>query len=200
MSRRSGSACFCRALDHYKSHRPFMYICQSCSIALWEAYSMSTKRCSWPSLNRAPTDFWSLSLWAGFFFVVGGYWAEVHLHWPSLCHWMRLGAFQGVSLPATQSSANYLLLAVTYASFILFKKRPIRGATWAYAALALIDVQANMLIVAAFRWIFSRFLWSIQCLWNIDREKSEDEKRWFALYDRQMPNVLEAYRGRHSIQ
>eukprot|EP00884_Botryococcus_braunii_P023208 jgi/Botrbrau1/9571/Bobra.0089s0025.2 len=65
---------------------------------------------------------------------------------------LTLRGMQGVSLPATQSSANYLLLAVIYGSYILFKRKAIRGATWAYAALALIDVQANMLIVAAFRY------------------------------------------------
>lgn len=63
-------------------------------------------------------------------------------------------AAAGVSLPALQSAAVYALLAAVYGGARLASHglaRPLARPWWQYAALAALDVEANYLVVTAFR-------------------------------------------------
>lgn len=60
-------------------------------------------------------------------------------------------AVQGVSLPTTQSFINYILLAAVYGSILVYSKRPLQNAWYKYAALAVLDVEANYLLITAYR-------------------------------------------------
>ncbi len=55
---------------------------------------------------------------------------------------------QGVSLPATQTVPNYALLSLVYGTALLAKRvRPVNAWT-SYAAVSLLDVEGNFLVVS----------------------------------------------------
>lgn len=61
---------------------------------------------------------------------------------------------QGISAPTLQSALNYLLLALCYSHIHLRKQPrwlplPLSKPWWTYALLALLDVEANFLLVRA---------------------------------------------------
>uniref|UniRef100_A0A061RZ52 Solute carrier family 35, member F1/2 n=1 Tax=Tetraselmis sp. GSL018 TaxID=582737 RepID=A0A061RZ52_9CHLO len=58
----------------------------------------------------------------------------------------------GVSLPATQSTLNYALLGISYGVAQLITSTPRKRPLWNYAVLALFDVEANCLVVMAYRY------------------------------------------------
>lgn len=75
----------------------------------------------------------------------------------------------GVTLPALQSAANYLLLAVVNGGFRLFKHGTTRSLArpwWQFAALALLDVEANFLVVLAFKYTSITSVTLLDC-WSI---------------------------------
>ncbi|KAK9802978.1 hypothetical protein WJX73_002803 [Symbiochloris irregularis] len=57
----------------------------------------------------------------------------------------------GVSLPTTQSFINYVLLAALFGGTLVYSKRPLQNAWYKYAALAVLDVEANYLLITAYR-------------------------------------------------
>ena len=60
---------------------------------------------------------------------------------------------QGASLPTTQSFINYVLLATIYGGIWLRSgNRVTRNVWYKYAALAGLDVEANYLVVLAYRY------------------------------------------------
>eukprot|EP00887_Chlorella_sp_A99_P003924 scaffold11.g3924.t1 len=63
----------------------------------------------------------------------------------------RLLADAGVSTPTLQSSLNYLLLAIVFGTLRWRHRQPLVHPLRSYAALALLDVEANFLVVLAFR-------------------------------------------------
>ncbi|BDA51211.1 Solute carrier family 35 member F1 [Coccomyxa sp. Obi] len=68
---------------------------------------------------------------------------------------------KGISLPATQTVPNYALLSLVYGTALLAKRiRPVNAWT-SYAAVSLLDVEGNFLVVLAFRYTF---LTSVQLL------------------------------------
>jgi len=64
----------------------------------------------------------------------------------------NLLATHGVSLPTTQSAMNYVLLAVVFGVARRFSREPSRVAMWRYALLAFFDVEANFLVVMAYKY------------------------------------------------
>jgi solute carrier family 35 protein F1/2 len=80
----------------------------------------------------------------------------------------------GVSVPTTQSALNYALLSVTYLGYRAATRgwrslTRLRLAWWRYALLGTLDVEANFLIVLAYRYtsITSVMLidaWTIPCV------------------------------------
>ena len=59
---------------------------------------------------------------------------------------------QGVYAPTLQSALNYLLLAVVFSALHVRRRGwTLAGRWWAYAGLAALDVEANLLLVSAFR-------------------------------------------------
>lgn len=54
---------------------------------------------------------------------------------------------RGVSIPTTQSALNYLLLCL----YLFFRKGKLQRPWWAYLGIALVDVEANYLVVRAYR-------------------------------------------------
>ena len=59
-------------------------------------------------------------------------------------HW----TVQGVSLPATQTVPNYALLAIVYGVLQLGRREKRQNGFGGYAAVALLDVEANFLVVS----------------------------------------------------
>jgi len=56
-------------------------------------------------------------------------------------------AASGIAIPTSQSVLNYTLLALTFGGARLYKGGPLRRPWWCYALLALVDVEANYLVV-----------------------------------------------------
>jgi solute carrier family 35 protein F1/2 len=54
---------------------------------------------------------------------------------------------QGVSLPAAQTLPNYAALALVYGSVLLFQRRKPHHGALSYAAVSLLDVEGNFLVV-----------------------------------------------------
>jgi solute carrier family 35, member F1/2 len=75
----------------------------------------------------------------------------------------------GLSFPALQSSLNYLLLAIIYGVLRLLRGTALQKLTrpwWQYAVLAFLDVQANFLVVSAFRYSSVTSITLLDC-WSI---------------------------------
>jgi solute carrier family 35 protein F1/2 len=77
------------------------------------------------------------------------------------------------SFPALQSSSNYLLLAIVYGAArllrgenILKPGKSLSRPWWQYALLAFLDVQANFLVVLAFRYSSVTSITLLDC-WSI---------------------------------
>lgn len=56
-------------------------------------------------------------------------------------------AAHGIAIPMSQSVLNYTLLALTFGGARLAAGERLRRRWWCYAALALVDVEANFLVV-----------------------------------------------------
>ncbi|GBF90182.1 hypothetical protein Rsub_03315 [Raphidocelis subcapitata] len=61
-------------------------------------------------------------------------------------------AAAGVAVPTSQSVLNYALLALTFGSARLARGGRLARPWWAYALLALVDVEANFLVVKAYQY------------------------------------------------
>jgi len=75
----------------------------------------------------------------------------------------------GLSFPALQSSLNYFLLAIIYGSLRLLRGTALKSLTrpwWQYAFLAFLDVEANFLVVLAFRYSSVTSITLLDC-WSI---------------------------------
>jgi len=87
-------------------------------------------------------------------------------------------AARGVSVPTSQSVINYYLLALCYGGYRLLRARRDSGSGsggsgvapatpwWAYAVLALVDVEANYLVVKAYAYTSMTSVMLIDC-WSI---------------------------------
>ncbi|GAQ84254.1 hypothetical protein KFL_001820070 [Klebsormidium nitens] len=61
-------------------------------------------------------------------------------------------AQKGVNIPTTQGWLNYLLLTIVYGGLMLKRKKRPQVPWYVYALLALIDVEANFLVVRAYQY------------------------------------------------
>ncbi|KAI5653551.1 hypothetical protein M9H77_30738 [Catharanthus roseus] len=78
-------------------------------------------------------------------------------------------AKRGINASTSQSFLNYLLLALTYGSFMIYRRKPLKAKWYYYLLLGLVDVEANFLVVKAYQYtsITSVMLldcWSIPCV------------------------------------
>jgi solute carrier family 35, member F1/2 len=76
----------------------------------------------------------------------------------------------GADVPTSQSSLNYFLLFVVYMAMVTWRRHrslcELRLSWWQYALLALIDVEANFLIVKAYQYTTITSIMLIDC-WTI---------------------------------
>ncbi len=63
----------------------------------------------------------------------------------------ELLAEQGINAPTFQNFINYCLLAVTFGSVLLYRRRPLHQKLRVYALVALLDVEANYLVTKAYQ-------------------------------------------------
>ncbi|XP_024527847.1 solute carrier family 35 member F2 [Selaginella moellendorffii] len=78
-------------------------------------------------------------------------------------------AREGVHAPTAQAFCNYVLLAIVCGSIVLIKRPKIKVPWYAFLLLAVVDVEANFLVVKAYQYtsITSVMLldcWSIPCV------------------------------------
>lgn len=57
-------------------------------------------------------------------------------------------SLQGVSVPASQTVPNYALLALVYGFILLVRKQRPENSWASYAAVSLLDVEGNYLMVS----------------------------------------------------
>jgi solute carrier family 35, member F1/2 len=76
----------------------------------------------------------------------------------------------GAEIPATQSALNYVLLCCVYTALSASRRHlalcELRLAWWKYAVLAVLDVEANFLIVTAYQYTSITSVMLIDC-WTI---------------------------------
>ncbi|CAL9174002.1 unnamed protein product [Musa hybrid cultivar] len=78
-------------------------------------------------------------------------------------------ARRGVNAPTSQSFLNYLLLATFYGAFVIRRKRPLQLSWYYYLVLAVVDVEANVIVVKAYQYtsltsVMLLDCWSIPCV------------------------------------
>ncbi|XP_047334329.1 solute carrier family 35 member F1-like [Impatiens glandulifera] len=78
-------------------------------------------------------------------------------------------ARRGINAPTSQSFLNYILLALVYGGTMLYRRTPLKAKWYYYILLALVDVEANFLVVKAYQYtpITSVMLldcWAIPCV------------------------------------
>lgn len=61
-------------------------------------------------------------------------------------------ARRGINAPTSQSFLNYVLLAVVYGCIMLYRKEALKAKWYYYILLALVDVEANFLVVKAYQY------------------------------------------------
>ncbi|XP_042458556.1 solute carrier family 35 member F1-like [Zingiber officinale] len=78
-------------------------------------------------------------------------------------------ARRGVNAPTSQSFLNYLLLAIVYGSIVIYKRRPLQISWYYYLMLAIVDVEANFIVVLSYQYtsltsVMLLDCWSIPCV------------------------------------
>lgn len=61
-------------------------------------------------------------------------------------------ARRGINVPTSQSFLNYVLLAIVYGITMILRKRALKAKWYYYVVLALVDVEANFLVVKAYQY------------------------------------------------
>ncbi|KAK9288195.1 hypothetical protein L1049_016644 [Liquidambar formosana] len=61
-------------------------------------------------------------------------------------------ARRGINAPTSQSFLNYVLLAVVYGGIVLYRSKALKAKWYYYVILALVDVEANFLVVKAYQY------------------------------------------------
>ncbi|KAH7663926.1 solute carrier family 35 member F1/2 protein [Dioscorea alata] len=74
---------------------------------------------------------------------------------------------RGISVPTSQSFLNYVLLAIVYGGFLVYKrKRSLQIKWYFYLMLAVADVEANFLVVKAYQYTSLTSVMLLDC-WSI---------------------------------
>ncbi|KAK4266495.1 hypothetical protein QN277_027402 [Acacia crassicarpa] len=75
-------------------------------------------------------------------------------------------AKRGIDAPTSQSFLNYVLLAIVYGSTVLYRRQPLKAKWYYYVLLALVDVEANFLVVKAYQYTSLTSVMLLDC-WSI---------------------------------
>ncbi|XP_010524130.1 PREDICTED: solute carrier family 35 member F1-like [Tarenaya hassleriana] len=78
-------------------------------------------------------------------------------------------ARKGINAPTSQSFLNYVLLAVVYGGVMLYQRPALKAKWYYYLLLALVDVEANFLVVKAYQYtsltsVMLLDCWAIPCV------------------------------------
>uniref|UniRef100_A0A7N0UQ02 Solute carrier family 35 member F1 n=1 Tax=Kalanchoe fedtschenkoi TaxID=63787 RepID=A0A7N0UQ02_KALFE len=61
-------------------------------------------------------------------------------------------ARKGINAPTSQSFLNYVLLGVVYVSCMIYRRKALKAKWYYYVILAVVDVEANFLVVKAYQY------------------------------------------------
>ncbi|XP_021895555.1 solute carrier family 35 member F1-like isoform X1 [Carica papaya] len=75
-------------------------------------------------------------------------------------------ARKGFNAPTSQSFLNYVLLATVYGSTMLYQRKALKAKWYYYVLLALVDVEANFLVVKAYQYTSITSVMLLDC-WSI---------------------------------
>ncbi|KDP42859.1 hypothetical protein JCGZ_23801 [Jatropha curcas] len=75
-------------------------------------------------------------------------------------------AKRGINAPTSQSLLNYVLLAIVYGSIMLYRRKALKAKWYYYVILALVDVEANFLVVKAYQYTSLTSVMLLDC-WSI---------------------------------
>ncbi|KAH7681141.1 solute carrier family 35 member F1/2 protein [Dioscorea alata] len=73
---------------------------------------------------------------------------------------------RGIDAPTSQSFLNYVLLAIVYGGLLIHRKRALQMKWYYYLVLAIIDVEANFLVVKAYQYTSLTSVMLLDC-WTI---------------------------------
>lgn len=75
-------------------------------------------------------------------------------------------ARRGINAPTSQSFFNYVLLALIYGAFLLYRRKPLKAKWYYYVLLGLVDVEGNFLVVKAYQYTSLTSVMLLDC-WSI---------------------------------
>ncbi|KAJ4723175.1 solute carrier family 35 member F1-like [Melia azedarach] len=75
-------------------------------------------------------------------------------------------ARKGINAPTSQSFLNYVLLAIVYGSYMLYRRQALKAKWYYYLILAVVDVEANFLVVKAYQYTSLTSVMLLDC-WSI---------------------------------
>ncbi|XP_048334036.1 uncharacterized protein LOC107405010 isoform X2 [Ziziphus jujuba] len=75
-------------------------------------------------------------------------------------------AKKGINAPTSQSLLNYVLLAIVYGAFMLYRRKAFKAKWYYYLLLGLVDVEANFLVVKAYQYTSITSVMLLDC-WTI---------------------------------
>ncbi|XP_020261481.1 solute carrier family 35 member F1-like isoform X2 [Asparagus officinalis] len=73
---------------------------------------------------------------------------------------------RGINAPTSQSFLNYLLLALFYGGFLIYRRKPLQMRWYYYLLLSVVDVEANFLVVKAYQYTSLTSVMLLDC-WSI---------------------------------
>ncbi|XP_068664687.1 uncharacterized protein [Aristolochia californica] len=73
---------------------------------------------------------------------------------------------KGINAPTSQSFANYVLLAIVYGSLVIHRRKALQMKWYYYLLLAIVDVEANFLVVKAYQYTSLTSVMLLDC-WTI---------------------------------
>ncbi|XP_077211986.1 uncharacterized protein LOC143847156 isoform X2 [Tasmannia lanceolata] len=73
---------------------------------------------------------------------------------------------RGINAPTSQSFLNYVLLAIVYGSFLIHRRKALQIKWYYYFMLAIVDVEANFLVVKAYQYTSLTSVMLLDC-WTI---------------------------------
>lgn len=73
---------------------------------------------------------------------------------------------RGINAPTSQSFLNYVLLAILYGGFIIYRRKPLQMPWYYYLMLSIVDVEANYLVVKAYQYTSLTSVMLLDC-WSI---------------------------------
>ncbi|XP_072965054.1 uncharacterized protein [Typha angustifolia] len=73
---------------------------------------------------------------------------------------------QGINAPTSQSFLNYVLLAIVYGAVVIHRRQPLKIRWYYFIMLAIVDVEANFLVVKAYQYTSLTSVMLLDC-WTI---------------------------------